>query len=95
MKIAELRDGMRNVSLEAKVIDVSETRVVQTKYGRREVANATIEDDSGQVSLVLWREQIRAVNVGDKISVSGGFVTEFRDELQVNVPRSGKIEVIK
>lgn len=95
MKIAELSAGMSNVSLEAKIIDISEPRIVQTKYGRRSVADARIEDESGKITLSLWEDQIRAVKVGDRIKISGGFVSEFRDELQLSIPRSGRIEVIK
>jgi len=35
------------------------------------------------------------VRVGDKVSVSGAYVTEFRETLQLNIPRSGKLEVQK
>ena len=32
-------------------------------------------------------------NRGNKIRVSGAYVTEFRNQLQLNMPRSGKLEV--
>jgi ssDNA-binding replication factor A large subunit len=95
MKISELENGMSNVEIEAKVVDKSERRLVMTKYGRREVARVLLEDDTGQINLTLWGKDIDLVSVGDKVKITGAFVTEFRDELQLNVPRSGKIEVIK
>lgn len=95
MKIAEIKAGMSNVSIKAKVIDKSETRTVRTRYGRRNVADALLEDDSGQIKLTLWQDQINKVKVGDKLSISGAFVTTFKEELQLNIPRSGKLEVIK
>jgi len=95
MKISELRAGMSNVSLEAKVIDKSETKIVQTRYGKRSVANAVLEDESGEIKISLWQDQIKKVNVGDKVSISGAFVTTFRDSLQLNIPRNGKIEIKK
>jgi len=95
MKISELRAGMSNVSLEAKVIDKSETKIVQTRYGKRSVANAILEDESGEIKISLWQDQIKKVNVGDKVSISGAFVTTFRDSLQLNIPRNGKIEIKK
>ncbi|MEM5793844.1 MAG: OB-fold nucleic acid binding domain-containing protein [Candidatus Aenigmatarchaeota archaeon] len=91
MKINELKNGMSNVSLRAKVIDISDKREVMTRYGKRSVADATIEDETGQVTLTLWGEQIKAVSIGDTVSITGAFVTEFRDKLQVSVPRSGRI----
>ena len=95
MKIGEIKIGMSNISLEAKVIDISEIREVMTRFGRRNVADALLEDDTGQIKMSLWQDQIDRVKVGDKVSVAGAFVTEFRGNLQLNVPRSGKIEVVE
>ena len=95
MKIAELKRGMSNVSVEGKVIDKSETRNVMTRFGMREVATALIEDDSGRINLTLWGKQINEIEIGNKVRISGAFVTEFREELQLNVPKSGKIKVLE
>jgi len=95
MKISEIKRGSSNVSIQAKVIDISDSRDVQTKYGKRSVADATLEDDSGQISLTLWEEKISSVKIGDLINVSGAYVTEFRDKIQLNIPRTGKIEIVK
>lgn len=95
MKISEVKRGGSNVSLQAKVIDISDPRDVQTKYGKRSVADATLEDDSGQISLTLWEEKIGSVKIGDTVIISGAYVTEFRDKIQLNIPRTGKIEIVK
>lgn len=94
MKISDITRGMSNISIEAKVIDISEPRDVQTRYGKKNVADALLEDDSGQISLTLWEEKISSVSVGNTIKVSGAFVTSFRDKLQLNIPRNGNIEVV-
>ena len=95
MKIKELKNGMSNVSVEGKIVEIEETRHVQTKYGKRSVADATLEDETGRIGLSLWEGQINLVSIGDKVLISGAFVTRFRDKLQLSVPRSGKIEVLK
>jgi ssDNA-binding replication factor A large subunit len=95
MKINEIQRGLSNITLQAKIIDISDSRDVQTKYGKKSVADATLEDDSGQISLTLWEENINKVRVGDSILISGAYVTEFRDKLQLNLPRSGKLEIVK
>lgn len=95
MKISEIKQGTSNISLQAKVIDVSEKREVQTRFGKRSVADILLEDDSGQISLTLWEEKIDSVSVGDTVNIEGGFVTSFKEKLQLNVPRSGKMEVVK
>ena len=95
MKISEIKRGSSNVNIQAKVIDVSDPRDVQTKYGKRSVADATLEDDSGQITLTLWEEKIGSVKIGDVIEIAGAYVTEFRDKLQLNIPRTGKVETVK
>lgn len=94
MKIGEIKRGMSDVSITGKIIDISEKRDVQTKYGRRSVAEAVVEDDTGQISVSLWENQIDSVSVGDTVTVSGAYVTEFREKIQLNIPRSGKIETV-
>ncbi|MEM5829653.1 MAG: OB-fold nucleic acid binding domain-containing protein [Candidatus Aenigmatarchaeota archaeon] len=95
MKIRDIKVGMSNISVEGKITEISETRDVQTKYGRRSVADATLEDETGSINLSLWGDQIDSVSVGDRVLISGAFVTEFREKLQLSVPRSGKIEILK
>ena len=95
MKINEIKRGMSNITLQAKVVDISEARQVQTKFGVRSVADATLEDETGQISLTLWEANINSVKVGDTINISGGYTTEFRDKLQLNIPRMGKLEIVK
>jgi replication factor A1 len=95
MKINEIKRGISGISVTAKIIDISEKRDVQTKYGRRSVADATLEDETGQINMSLWETQITSVAVGDRVTVSGAYVTEFRDKLQLSIPKTGKIEINK
>lgn len=95
MKINEIKRGMSNITLQAKIVDISQPRQVQTKFGVRSVADATIEDETGQMTLSLWEANITTVRVGDMINISGAYTTEFRDKLQLNIPRMGKLEIVK
>jgi replication factor A1 len=95
MKINEIKRGMSGISVEGKITDISEPRRVSTHYGQRSVADATLEDEKGSIKLSLWEERINAVSIGDKVTVSGAYVTEFRNQLQLNIPKSGKLEIIK
>ncbi len=96
MKISDIKAGMNNISIQAKVIDKAEPRNVQTRYGPKQVADVTLEDDSGQIFMSLWENDINSVSVGDTVSISGGYSTQFKDKLQLNIPRkTGKLEVLK
>lgn len=95
MKIRELRDGMKRVNVVAKVIEKSDPREVhsRTKNTTYNVADTVISDETGTIKLTLWNEQIDQVNVNDTIEIQNGYVTSFRDEIQLNVGRYGKLNV--
>ncbi len=96
MKISELKAGTGNVNLEAEVTAVEEPREVVTKFGKRtRVANATIKDDSGEITLSLWGDDIDGVSIGDKIQIENGWVSEFRGNKQISAGKYGKINVVK
>ncbi|BCS91056.1 MAG: single-stranded DNA binding protein Ssb [Candidatus Micrarchaeota archaeon] len=96
MKISELRAGMGNVNIKARVIKKEETRTVNTKNGARRVANLVIEDeDKNTIKLSLWEDEIEKVKEGDEIEIENGYVSEFRGELQLSLGRYGKIISLK
>ena len=95
MMISDLKRGMGGISIEGRIVGISEPRRVNTRYGPRSVADATLEDETGSIKLSLWEEKIESVNIGDRIKIGEAYVTEFRNELQLNIPRSGKLEIIK
>jgi replication factor A1 len=96
MKISDIKIGMNNINIQAKIINKSDVRNVQTRYGPKTVAEVILEDDSGQISLSLWENDINVVSIGDVINISGAYTTQFKDRLQLNIPRkTGRIEIVK
>lgn len=92
MKISDLKEGSGRVNLEATIVKKEEPRQVNTRMGSTQVANATIEDDTGKFTLVLWGEDTN-IPEGSKVKVENGFVSSFRDELQLSAGKFGKIKV--
>ena len=96
LKINELRDGTRRVDLEAQVIEKSETREVRSRWTDEtyRVADATIEDETGTITLTLWNDQIDQVNVGDRVKIENGYIKSFRGDLQLNSGKYGTLTVL-
>jgi replication factor A1 len=94
MKISELKAGMNDVSLKAKVAELSEPRTVNTKYGMNTVADATLDDGSGTIKLSLWGNQISTVKSGDNVEIKGGYIKEWNGELQLGVGRTGELKKV-
>ncbi len=95
VKISDIKPGMRNLTVTGKVLSVSKPKTVRTRYGLAEVASALIEDDSGRITLTLWRAQIQKVKPGYVIKIEGAYVTVFRGKIQLNVSRRGRITVLR
>jgi len=93
-KINELKMGMADVSLSGvKVTEVSEPRSVRTKMGYdTKVATAIVEDDTGTMKLTLWGDKTEEIGEGDTLEVTGAYISEFKGELQLNVPRKGELK---
>ncbi len=96
MKINELKGGVGNVEIEATVVDKQPPRTVVTKYGKQlTVTSATIKDDTGSITLSLWEKDINSIDVGDKIRVTNGYVSEYKGQPQLSAGKYGKIEVLE
>ncbi|MEM3458767.1 MAG: OB-fold nucleic acid binding domain-containing protein [Candidatus Bathyarchaeia archaeon] len=95
MKIKELRNGMKNVTIEAKVTEKSDPREVLSRFKDEtyKVATAIIADETGTIKLTLWNEQINQVNVNDTVKVENGYITSFRGEIQLNIGKYGKLTI--
>ena len=95
MKIKDLRNGMKRVSIEAKVIEKSDPREVLSRFKDEtyKVATAIIADETGTIKLTLWNEQISQVNINDTVKVENGYVTSFRGEIQLNIGKYGNLTV--
>jgi len=94
MKISDLQPKQGKVELTVDVIEKEEPRTFE-KFGKAgKVANALVKDDSGNVKLTLWNEQVDQVNVGDKLKITNGWVNEYQGELQLTSGKFGKLEVI-
>jgi replication factor A1 len=96
LKIKDLHDGMKRIDIQAKVIAKAPTREVMSRYKDviHRVADTTISDETGTIKLTLWNEQIEQVNVNDNIKIENGYVTSYRGEIQLNVGRYGRLNIL-
>jgi len=93
--IKDLNDGMKRVSVEAKVVEKGDPREVKSKYKDEtyRIVDAVVADETGSIKLTLWNEQIDQVNVGDNVKIENGYVTSFKGEIQLNVGKFGTMAV--
>ena len=87
-----------NPSLEAKIITKPEPRTVNTKNGNTvKVCDLIIADGDesteNQMKLTLWGDDIKAVNVGDKVVIENGYTNEFKGEVSLTKGKFGKMTI--
>jgi len=96
MNVRDLRDGMRRVDAEGEIVEMSEPRNVNLRTGgEARVADCMLKDESGQIKLSLWDDQIDMVKQGSKVRVTNGYTNSFRGELRLNVGKYGRLEVLE
>ncbi|MFH1199595.1 MAG: OB-fold nucleic acid binding domain-containing protein [Candidatus Micrarchaeota archaeon] len=93
MKISDLKQGSSNVEVKGEIVDIEQPREIN-KMGRTlRVANATIKDESGSITLTLWNDSIDAVQPGNTVHITNGYVNTWQDKTQLTLGKFGKMEV--
>jgi replication factor A1 len=96
LPIRDLRIGMRQVSLRAKVLEIPKPKIVYTRYGDyASVANALIADETGTIRLCLWNEQISSIATGDMIQLKNARTSVFRGQRQLCIGKNGSLSSIE
>lgn len=94
MQIKDLKPKQGNVTITVDVVDVGAPREFQ-KFGKAgRVATAVAKDETGDIKLTLWNEDVERIKAGDKVQLTNGYVNEWQGEMQLTTGRMGKLEVV-
>lgn len=94
MKVNELQPKQGKIDIELEITEMSEPKTFQ-KWGKDgRVCNAKGKDDTGEISVTLWNDQIDKVKVGSKIQIKNGYVGEWQGEKQLSTGKFGTLEVV-
>ncbi len=94
MKINELKPRMGKVEIEVEVVSVGEVREFNKFGNTGRVATAVVKDDTGEIKMSLWNDEIEKVKPGCKLKITNGYVNEFQGEMQVSAGKFGNMEII-
>ncbi len=95
MAVKDLQARQGNVDIVVDIVDVGDVRQFE-KFGRSgRVATAVAKDETGDIKLTLWNDQIDQVKAGDKVHITNGFVSEWQGEKQLTTGKMGKLEVVR
>ena len=94
IKISAAKNMRSGVNVLAEVKTKGEKRNVNLKTGGNvDVCDAVIMDETGEMKLTLWAEDIDKVKSGDKIAITNGYINAFRGEPSITKGKFGKMEI--
>ncbi len=93
MKIGELKDGLKDVTVEGVILTISPARQVKSRSSGKtlSVAHAELADASGKIVLVLWNEKISQVKDDDRVRIEFGHVKSYQGVNQLNIGWGGRL----
>ncbi len=97
-KITDIKDGMGDINLCGRVVDVADVRTFNKKDGGEgRVCNITIGDETGKIRVTLWDEKTdltKEISFDDSIEIINGYAREnnFNNQVEIQVGNHGVIK---
>lgn len=90
MNISEVTANMKKVDCQGTITAIGKAREVNLKAGgTNTVSDATLKDESGEITVPLWGEH--NLRVGDKVKIENGFSTSYKGKNQLSVGKFGRL----
>jgi ssDNA-binding replication factor A large subunit len=91
MKIKDLQVNQPFEQLTVEIVSKGEPRAFSSPRGSGSLCKMAVRDDSGEVSLTLWNDDIKGYEEGDVLVIKDGWCSEFRGEKQISRGKKGTI----
>lgn len=96
VKVETLTPQSRGVNTIVKVVSKGEIRSVTGRdYSVRRVADALVGDETACLYMTLWDDKIDAINEGDTLKITNGYINLFRGNMRINIGKYGSYETLE
>ena len=92
MKIKGLKANTNASIDKAEVIEAGEIRTFNKPTGAGRVRTLKLKDDTGEVELTLWNDDVENFSEGDTLKLTECWVKEWNGKVQISAGKNGKIE---
>lgn len=91
----DLASKMRSgINVAGEITKLGDKRTVNLKQGGSvDVVDAILSDESGDITLALWGDDINKVQIGSKVKVLNGYTNEFKGQVSLTKGKFGQLEV--
>ncbi|WP_323736973.1 OB-fold nucleic acid binding domain-containing protein [Methanosphaera sp. ISO3-F5] len=98
-KISSLVEGNGNISIQGRLLSISNIKTFTTKKGREgKVANLTVQDTTGKIRVVMWTDNMKymsRINEGDIVKINNLEVRKgYTGDLEVQMRNNSSIQVM-
>lgn len=76
-----------------KVIGVGEVSTGTNERGEWKKQTATLQDNSGEMPMVLWGDQVGKIDQGKYYKIENPFWSVYKDEVQLSLGKFGKLHL--
>ncbi|MFO8050093.1 MAG: hypothetical protein R6V01_00130 [Thermoplasmatota archaeon] len=92
VELKDIRPGMGNVQITAKVMNVEE-RNIDTEKGSKTIYSGMLADDTKRMRFTAWSDF--GLDIGDVVTIKGAYVKDWRGIPQVNFDDRAEVEKVK
>lgn len=90
--IADFREGLRNISVEVKIVSVQE-RKINVKGMERGIYSGVLGDETGKARFTAWHDF--GLKENDTIKITGGYIKTNRGRPELNFDEKARVEKIE
>ncbi len=92
--ISQVQNQRNKINTRGTLKSKGEVRNVNMRAGGTiDVCDAVISDDSGEIKLTLWGEDIAKVKEGDTIVIKNGYTNSFKGDVSLTKGKFGEMTV--
>ncbi|WNY25720.1 OB-fold nucleic acid binding domain-containing protein [Methanolapillus millepedarum] len=98
-KIEDIKDGMNDITVSGKVLDLGNVKTFARKDGGEgRVAGMTLGDSTGTIRVSLWDERAALVDQlkpGQSVQLQGAYakINNFSQKVELSVGNAGSVEI--
>ncbi|MFW9907581.1 MAG: hypothetical protein ACFFEF_03325 [Candidatus Thorarchaeota archaeon] len=92
LKINQLKITSHRISVRFKVVELNTPRIVRSKKSGKSyrVAQAKVADETAQIDLILWNDEIDEIEVEKGYLLRNGRITVYNESMQLARGYSGQ-----
>lgn len=94
MNISNIQPNQGKIDVELEIVSIEEPREIE-KYGKvLKLVNAIGKDETGEIKLTFWNEDVDKVKQGSKIKFANAYCSEFQGQKQLSAGKYGSMEIL-